>query len=82
MQDNQLTSVQTDNPDLTRRRAIFRMALATAGLATAVYVAPAVVRIDEAEAKGWGSKRRGGSKRWKWPSKRYRRHFPSRRRRW
>ena len=82
MQNNQPGSVDTDSPDLTRRRAIFRMALASAGVATAVYVAPAVVRIDEAEAKGWGSKRRGGSKRWKWASKRNRGHFPSRRRRW
>jgi hypothetical protein len=78
MQDNQIVSVDTDAPDLTRRRAIFRVALATAGLATVMYVAPMVVRIDEAEAKG--SKRRGGSKRWKWPSKRRRRRFPSRRR--
>jgi hypothetical protein len=78
MQDSQIVSVDTDASDLTRRRAIFRIALATAGVATAVYVAPAVVRIDEAEAKG--SKRRGGSKRWKWPSKRRRRRFPSRRR--
>jgi uncharacterized membrane protein len=79
MSDNQMVSVDTPSPDLTRRRAIFRMALATAGLATAIYVAPVVVRIDEAEAKG--SKRGGGSKRWKGPSKR-RRRYPSRRRRW
>jgi hypothetical protein len=76
--DNPAVPVALDAPDLTRRRAIFRIALATAGAATAMYVAPVVVRIDEAEAKG--SKRRGGSKRWKWPSKRRRRRFPSRRR--
>jgi hypothetical protein len=80
MPDNRMVSVETQSPDLARRRAIFRMALATAGLATAMYVAPVVVRIDEAEAKG--SKRGGGSKRWKGPSKRARRRYPSRRRRW
>jgi hypothetical protein len=69
-------AVDRDVPDLTRRRSIFRIAVATAGVATAMYVAPVVVRIDEAEAKG--SKRWRGSKRWKWPSKR-RRRFPSRR---
>lgn len=82
MQGTQTVSVDMDAPDLTRRRAIFRIALATAGFATAMYVAPVVVRIDEAEAKG--SKRGGGSKRWKGPSKRRRgsarRRYPSRRR--
>jgi hypothetical protein len=79
MPDNQIVSVDAQSPDLTRRRAIFRMAVATAGLATAMYVAPVVVRIDEAEAKG--SKRGGGPKRWKGPSRR-RRRYPSRRRGW
>ncbi len=37
-------------PDLTRRHALFRLALATAGSAAAIYVAPLVVRIDQAEA--------------------------------
>jgi hypothetical protein len=85
MRDKQPASVDAVASDVTRRRAIFRLALATAGLATVAYVAPVVVRIDEAEAKG--SKRRGGSKRWKWGSKRWgskrrRGHFPSRRRWW
>ena len=62
-------------PHLSRRRAMFRMATATAA-ATAIYIAPVVVRIDEAEAKG--SKRRHGSKRYRGPS---RRHHGSRRRR-
>jgi hypothetical protein len=67
-----------DAPDLDRRRAIFRIALASAGAATAMYMAPVVIRIDEAEAKG--SKRKKGSKRWKGPSKRHRRRrSPSRR---
>jgi hypothetical protein len=80
MPDNQIVSIDSPASDLTRRRAIFRIALATAGLATGMYVAPVVVSIDEAEAKG--SKRRGGSKRWRGSSRRYRRRFPSRRRRW
>lgn len=82
MPDHPTAAVDKDAPALTRRRAIFRIALATAGVATAMYTAPLVVRIDEAEAKG--SKRKRGSKRWKWPSKRRRgtarRRFPSRRR--
>ena len=68
--------------DLDRRRAVVRIAAATAAAAT-IYMAPVVVRIDEAEAKG--SKRRRGSKR-KWPSRRRRgtarRRRPSRRRWW
>lgn len=68
MADNRSSS---EVPDLTRRRALFRLALATAGAATAIYVAPVVVRIDEAEAKG--SKRpKGPSKRPKGPSRRQR----------
>src|SRR5215212_2072407 len=47
MRDKQPASVDAVASDVTRRRAIFRMALATAGLATAAYVAPVVVRIDE-----------------------------------
>jgi hypothetical protein len=68
-------------PDLDRRRALFRIGSATAAAATALYMAPVVARIDEAEAKG--SKRKRGSKRPKMPSKRHhgsRRHRPSRRR--
>ena len=67
-------------PDLSRRRAIFRVAAVTAAAATGIYVAPVVVRIDEAEAKG--SKRRHGSKRRRGPSRRQhgsRRRRPSRR---
>jgi hypothetical protein len=55
-------------PDLDRRRALFRIGSATAAAATALYMAPVVARIDEAEAKG--SKRKRGSKRPKMPSKR------------
>lgn len=81
MPDHPVDTVDRDAPDLGRRRIIVRIAAATAAAATAMYMAPVVVRIDEAEAKG--SKRRRGSKRWKWPSKRRRgsrRHRPSRRR--
>jgi len=62
-------------PDLGRRRTLLRIASATAAAATAIYMAPVFVRIDEAEAKG--SKRRRGSKR-RGPS---RQHHGSRRRR-
>jgi len=58
------------------RRAIFRFALATAGAATAIYIAPVVVRIDEAEAKKPSKRKR--------PSRRHRptarRRHPTRRR--
>lgn len=73
-------AAETDAPDLDRRRTIFRIALATAGAATTMYMAPVIIRIDEAEAKG--SKRKKGSKRWKAPSRRRRgtaRRHPSRR---
>ncbi len=65
--------IDNDVPDLGRRRAIFRVAFATAGAATVMYMAPVVARIDEADAKG---SRRKASKRWKGPSKR---RGPSRR---
>src|SRR5215212_8029810 len=61
-------AAETDAPDLDRRRTIFRIALATAGAATTMYMAPVIIRIDEVEAKG--SKRKKGSKRWKGPSRR------------
>src|SRR5258707_3582259 len=44
-------AAETDAPDLDRRRTIFRIALATAGAATTMYMAPVIIRIDEAEAK-------------------------------
>ena len=69
-----------DRPDLGRRRSLLRIASATVAASTAIYMAPLMVRIDEAEAKG--SKRRHGSRR-RAPSRRHhgsRRHRPSRRR--
>jgi hypothetical protein len=78
MANNATNAVASDAPDLERRRTIFRIALATAGAATVMYMAPAVVRIDEAEAKG--SKRKRGSKRRRGPSRR--RRGTGRGRRW
>ena len=51
-----------DVPDLERRRTIVRIVMTTAGAASALYLAPVAVRIDEAEAgskRGRGSGRRG-----------------------
>jgi hypothetical protein len=69
--------VANEAPNLDRRRTMFRIALATASAATALYMAPVVFRIDDAEAKG--SKRKKGSKRRK--SRRRRGTHPTRRRR-
>jgi hypothetical protein len=83
MADRSTEAIARKAPDLERRRIIFRIAVVTAGAAAAMYMAPVVARIDEAEAKG--SKRKKGSRRWKGPSRRRRgtarrRRFPSRRR--
>jgi len=75
--DRTETVVENEAPDLDRRRTIVRIALTTAGAATALYMAPVVFRIDDAEAKG--SKRKKGSKRRK--SRRRRGTHPTRRRR-
>jgi hypothetical protein len=88
MAHNPVDTVERDAPDLGRRRTILRIASATAAAATAIYMAPVIVRIDEAEAKGSkrkrDSKRKGPSRRWKVPSRRRRgtarRRSPSRRR--
>jgi len=69
--------------DLGRRRCVFKIVTLTAGAAAGLYIAPLALRIgDEAEAKG--SKRpkprKGPSRRrMKMPSRRHRRHFPTRR---
>jgi hypothetical protein len=86
MTNTPITVVTDDSDtDLNRRRCMFKIAKAaatTAAVAATLYMAPLVVRIDEAEAKGskrgGGSRRRGASARRRAPS--VRGNVPSRRR--